>query len=153
MTVKAKLKTALVAGIFFLSLGGVALHYFVHPPAKAPYGYVPFYVGIFSSAVIPWLFCFRKTIHLGYLLNGFTVIIGTITMGHFSLAVKPIWPDLFILWPKFAMGYALFHLELFNLESQTPKGAKFTRYPHFGFWLVHLAMLSAVYTLGNLLWR
>lgn len=153
MTVKTKVKTALIAGLFFLSLGGLVLHYLIHPAAKADYGYVPLWVCLTGVFVTPWLFISRKTLHAGYLINGFTVIIGTITMGHFALTRRPIWPDIAILWAKFSIGYVLFHMEVFKLEAAPALGWKTIRYPHFGYWIVHLFALSTVYTLGFLFWR
>jgi hypothetical protein len=153
MTVKLRLKTALVAGLFFISAGGLFLHLFIHEPQKHAYGFVPLAVATVGSLVIPWLFCFRKTIHLAYLLNGFAVIIGTVTMGHFSLVKGPIYPDIAILWAKFAMGYVIFHLEMYKIDSSFKPGWRTIRYPNFGFWVVHLVVFSVVYALGNILWR
>lgn len=153
MTVKLRLKTTLVAGLFFISAGGMFLHYFVHDPQKDAYGIVPLAAGIVSIVLIPLLFCFRKTIHLAYLLNGFAVIIGTITMAHFSIVKNLIFPDIFILWAKFALGYTIFYLEMFKIDSSFKPGWRTIRYPNFGFWVVHLVMLSIVYSLGNIVWR
>ncbi len=153
MTVKLRLKTALVSGLFFISAGGVFLHFFIHEPQKHDYGLVPLIVGIISSLIIPWLFCFKKTLHLAYLMNGFACIIGTVTMAHFSVVKAPLFPDIFILWAKFAMGYAIFYLEMFKIESSFKPGWKTIRYPNFGFWAVHLVMFSVVYALGNYIWR
>lgn len=153
MTVKRRLKTALVAGLFFISAGGCLLHYFVHEPAKHPYSAVPLIVAAVNFLITPWLFCARKTLHAAYLLNGFSVIIGTVTMGHYSIVKSPIVPDIFILWAKFAMGYAIFYIEMFSLDASLRPGWKTIRYPHFGFWVIHLVAFSVVYALGNLLWR
>ena len=153
MIMKLRLKTALVAGLFFISAGGLFLHVFVHEPQKNSFGFVPLVVGIISIVFIPWLFCFKKTLHLAYLFNGFAVIIGTVTMGHFSIVKNLIFPDIFILWAKFALGYAIFYLEMFKIDSSFKPGWRTIRYPNFGYWVVHLVAFSIVYALGNILWR
>jgi hypothetical protein len=151
MIFKTKMKAALVAGLFFISLGGLLLHYAIHPPASTPFGPIPFVAALAGVLIIPWLFCFRRTIHAAYLLNGFAVIIGTIGMAHYSLAKRPIWQDIAVLWPKFLIGYALFHLELFKPETGPALGWKTVRYPHLGYWMVHLFAVATVYALGKIL--
>lgn len=153
MTVQSRLKYALIFALFFISAGGGMLHYAIHPSSKYSYAYVPMVAAIFSVGVVPWLFLSRRTLHLGYLLNGFTVIVGSATMGHYALVARPIWADVAILWSKFLIGYALFHLESFPLAADLKPGLKTIRYPHFGFWVVHLLAISTVYALGALLWR
>lgn len=149
MTVNGMLKWVLIAGLFFISLGGVLIHYHVHPPGEKFFGAMPFYVGIASTVLVPLLFCFRSTVHYGYLLNGFTCLVGAVTMGHFSLVVAPIWADIFVLFGKFALGFTLFHLLLYPAGAKGPSGVKWFRYPHLGFWAAHLVSLSFVYAVGN----
>jgi hypothetical protein len=151
---KKKIKILLILGLFFTSAGGGWFHYAYHPYAKTGYGWVPFIVGLITVLLVPILFYFRKTLNLAYLLNGFAVIIGTITMAHFSLVIRPLWPDILILWTKFAIGRAIFCLEVYPLDSDPkPKGWGLIRYPNLGFWYVHLAAWSAVYFLGHFIWR
>jgi len=151
---KKKIKFLLVFALFFASLGGGLLHYKVHPFVKVGYGWVPFIVGLITIFIVPVLFYFKKTLNLAYLLNGFAVIIGTITMAHFSLVIRPLWPDILLLWSKFAIGRAIFCLEVYPLDSSPKvKGWNLIRYPQLGFWFVHLAAWSVVYILGNLFWR
>lgn len=153
MVIQTKIRHSLVAALFFFSLGGGMLHYYVHPSAKHAYAYVPMVAAILSAGVVPWLFLSKKTLNAAYLLNGFTVIVGSVTMGHYALVARPIWPDVFILWAKFLIGYALFHIEVFPPGANMSLGAKTIRYPHFGFWVVHLLAISTVYGLGAVLWR
>jgi hypothetical protein len=151
---KKKIKILLIFGLFFASLGGGWIHYNYHPFAKTGYGWVPFIVGLISVLLIPMLFYFKKTLNLAYLLNGFAVIIGTITMTHFSLTIHAIWPDILILWSKFAIGRAIFCLEVYPPESNPKvKGWNLIRYPNLGFWFVHLIAWSLVYFLGSYFWR
>lgn len=145
----------LIFVLFLLALGGGMMHFAFHPVAKHSYGWVPLISAIFSIVVIPTLFLFRKTIHWAYILNGFTVIIGLITMGHFAIVKAPIIPDLLLLLTKLYIGRAIFCVEMTNMENEAfkPKLLQYIRYPHMGFWYVHLILLSLVYFLGNLLWR
>jgi hypothetical protein len=115
--------------------------------------------------VLPLLFSFRKTLHYGYVLNGFLAIIGTIVMAHFAIAhwpepatletiiLKSTLADIIIVWSKFFVGKALFDLETLGYDPAKDKKGIAYRYPNMGWWLVHLMGLSIVYTLGNLLWR
>jgi len=151
---KKKIKVLLIFGLFFVSLGGGMFHYNFHPYAKFAYGWVPFIVGLISVLLIPILFAFRKTLNLAYLLNGFAVIIGTITMTHFSLEMRALWPDILILMTKFVIGRAIFCLEIYPMDSNPKvKGWNLIRYPQMGFWYVHLVAWSLVYFLSNYFWR
>lgn len=130
------------------------MHKAYHPFGRTGYGMVPFIVGLLSVLIIPILFYFKKTLNLAYLLNGFAVIIGTITMAHFSLTIHAIWPDILVLWSKFVIGRAIFCLEVYPMDSNPKvKGWNLIRYPQLGFWFVHLVLWGVVYFLGNLFWR
>jgi hypothetical protein len=141
------------------------LHCRIHPVKTNYSNLVPAVSGILSVLVVPLLFCFRRSIAYGYVLNGFLVIVGTITMAHFSIAH---WPnpvtvqailltttlaDILILWAKFFIGKTLFDLEFFGYEAAKEKKGITYRYPNMGWWLVHLAAVSVVYYLGHFLWR
>ena len=165
MTVRAYIKSMLLIGLWTLSVGGLLLHCRIHP-VKANYSnLVPAVSGLLSVLVVPLLFCFRRTIAYGYVLNGFLVIIGTITMAHFSIAHWPnpvtvqavllttLLADILILWAKFFVGKALFDLEFFGYDAAKEKKGITYRYPNMGWWLVHLAAVSIVYYLGHFLWR
>jgi hypothetical protein len=127
--------------------------------------FIPLISGLLSILVIPLLFSFRKTIEYGYVLNGMVVIIGTVAMAHLSIVywpapatvgsiiLKTTLADIVILWGKFFIGKALFDLEFFGYDPRMAKKGKTYRYPHLGWWLIHLAAISLVYLLGNLLWR
>jgi hypothetical protein len=151
---KKYVEMMLIIALFLTALGGFGLHYRIHPIDKHAFGYVPFIAGLISALAIPALFYFRKTLHLAYLLNGFTVIIGVITMAHFSIVKAPILPDICILLGKFFIGRAIFCVEVFPMDGEIKNpGWRWIRYPNMGFWAVHLVLLSVVYYLGNLLWR
>jgi hypothetical protein len=165
MTRKSTLKMTLITGLVFLAFGGWLLHLMIHPPFSRDEYLIPFISGIFSIFVLPALFWYKPTLAYAYVINGFTVIIGTITMAHFSIAhftgpvtvsgifLHSMLADISILWGKFAVGKAIFDLELINTaQDPMPKGRYF-RYPNTGWSLVHLVSLSVVYALGNIFWR
>ena len=166
MKKKDYLRLVLILAIFFLALGGWLLHLRIHPTAKDAENYIPFVAGLISVIVIPVLFIFRSTIPFAYLLNGMTVIIGTITMTHFSIENHPpVWtlqtillgtclPDILMLWGKFAVGKALFDLDpVISRPDAEISSGRFFRFPNMGFWFVHVVTLTAVYLIGSYFWK
>ena len=166
MKKKDYLRLVLILAIFFLALGGWLLHLRIHPTAKDAENYIPFVAGLISVIVIPVLFIFRSTIPFAYLLNGITVIIGTITMAHFTIKnPPPVWTlqtifvgtllaDIMLLWGKFAVGKALFDLDPVISRPDAPmRNGRFFRFPNMGFWFAHLVTLTAVYLIGNYFWK
>jgi hypothetical protein len=166
MKKKDYFRLVLILAIFFLALGGWLLHLRIHPLAKDEEHYIPFVAGLISVIITPVLFIFRSTIPFAYLMNGMTVIIGTIAMTHFSIEHPPeVWtlqtillgtllPDIVMLWGKFAVGKALFELELAVNEPDAPlRSGRFFRFPNMGFWFVHIVTLTAVYIIGGYFWK
>jgi hypothetical protein len=165
MTVRTYTKSMLMAGLLVLSIGGLLLHSRIHPVSGNSSNFVPAVSGVLSILIVPLLFLFRKTIAYGYVLNGFTVIIGTVTMAHFSIAHWPaqttvqaillntLLADILMLWGKFFVGKAIFDLEFFGYDAVKEKKGQTIRYPNMGWWFVHLAGVSVVYYLGHILWR
>jgi len=165
MNKKESVKSWLVTGLFVLALGGWLLHLRIHAPGKGAAYLVPFVIGIISVFCVPLLFCFRRTFLWGYLINGFSVIIGTITMTHFAAAhfQGPLTPanlmlnttfsDIALLWGKFCVGQALFRLETLRSETDVVPAGRFFRYPNMGWWFVHAAGLSAVYAAAVIFWK
>lgn len=165
MNRKKMIKTTLISGLFFLALGGWLLHIRIHPFANDSDKLIPFISGLVSVLCLPLLFWFRPTVTLAYLINGFLAIIGTITMAHFAIInfkgpvtpetiiLNTTFPDIAVLWGKFAVGKALFDLEFLKSETDLiPKG-RFFRYPNMGWWCAHLFGLATVYALGNIFWK
>lgn len=166
MKKKDYFRLVLILAIFFLALGGWLLHLRIHPIAKDAENYIPLVAGFISVFLIPVLFIFRSTISFAYLLNGMTVIIGTITMTHFSIENHPqVWtlqtillgtclPDILMLWGKFAVGKALFDLDpVINRPDAEISSGRFFRFPNMGFWFVHVVTLTAVYLIGSYFWK
>ena len=165
MSQKQKLRVCLVAGLFFVSLGGWLLHMRIHPISNLAVNWVPFLAGLISVMAIPVMFLFRRTVAYAYVINGMLVIIGTITMTHFSFARPPekigfltlvtetLFMDILILFTNFMLGKALFELEMLKTDETSARHGRFFRYPNMGWWFVHLCALSIVYVLGHFLWR
>ena len=82
MTVRTYIKSTLLGGLLVMSIGGLLLHSRIHPVSANYSNLVPAISGVLAILVVPLLFCFKRTIDYGYVLNGFLVIIGTITMAH-----------------------------------------------------------------------
>jgi hypothetical protein len=165
MNKKKIIKSTLIWGLFFLSLGGWLLHYRIHPLTKASVNYIPFISGILGVFCLPFLFLSRKTLNLAYLVNGFQAILATIVMGHFSIVhfegplsitnviLNTLFADIALAWAKFAVGRALYDLEYLKSDSDLVSKKRYFRYPNMGWWLVHLVGLMAVYAAGNILWK
>lgn len=165
MNKKKALKATLVAGLFSLALGGWLLHLRIHPLAKGADNLIPCVSGIVSVFCLPFLFWFRRTLNLAYIINGFSVILGTITMAQFSIVnfKGPITPiniiltttlaDIAVLWAKFAIGKSILDLESLKSNTDTAVKGRTFRYPNMGWWLAHLFALSTVYALGNIFWK
>ncbi len=165
MTRKEYLKNTLIMCLFFLALGGWLLHTRIHSPSNVSYGWVPFLSGIFSIFILPFMFWYKPTLIWAYLVNGFLIIIATITMAHFSIAhfhgpitlyslmFNTLLADISLAWAKFVVGKAIFDLEMIRSENDQVIKGRWFRWPNTGFWLVHLAGASIVYALGNILWR
>ncbi len=165
MNRKKMVKETLIASLFFLALGGWLLHLRIHSPVKGAGYFIPFIAGILSAFCLPFLFCFRRTLAFAYVVNGFLVIIGTITMAHFSIfnfkvpitaaniILTTTLADIMVLWGKFSVGKALFDLEYLKSDTDVVTKGRFFRYPNLGWWWAHLIALTTVYTLGKILWK
>jgi hypothetical protein len=163
---KDYVRTVLILAVFLLALGGWLLHLRIHPTSKDPENYIPFVAGFISVFLIPVLFIFRSTISFAYLLNGMTVIIGTIAMTRFTIENPPqawtlqtiflgtLLADIILLWGKFAVGKAIFEFELAVNQPEGPmRSGRFFRFPNMGFWFAHVVTLTVVYIFGGYLWK
>jgi len=165
MSSKTYVKSILLSALVVLVLGGLLLHLRIHPVSQNPSNLVTVVSGVLSVLLVPLLFGFKKTIHYGYVLNGFLAIVGTVVMAHFSIAH---WPtpatlraillqttlaDILLLCGKFFVGKALFDLEFYGYDAKRQRKGIPHRYPHLGWWLIHLVLVAVVYYLGNRFWR
>jgi len=165
MTTRTYVKTMLLCALVSLALGGLLLHLRIHPVSQNLSNLVAPVAGILSLVVVPLLFACKSLVDYGYVLNGMLVIVGAITMIHFSLAhwpvpttfetviLKTLLADIGVLWGNFFVGKALFDLEFFGYDPNREKKGKTWRYPNLGWWMVHLVAISAVYYVGHVLWR
>jgi hypothetical protein len=165
LTQRMYVRRVLLFGLMFISFGGWFLHLRIHPVLHDAANWIPFLAGIAGTVIIPLLFVFRKTLHYGYILNGLLVILGTITMAHYSLLNLPesftpldlllrtTFGDIMILWCKFCAGKALFDLEVFGYDKEKKRSGVWWRYPNMGWWWIHAALVAAVYGAGALIWK
>jgi hypothetical protein len=151
-----------IGAIVLLSVGGALLHARAHPvsfdPADPsnPAMLVPFIGGFLSIIAVPLLLAFKRTFAIGYLLNGMSVVIGTITMATLSLSSRPspltvqsiflgtMIPNIVLLLPKLFIGQTILHH-----YHPNGMGRLFTA----SWWTRHFIYLSAVFALGCFLWR
>jgi hypothetical protein len=62
--------------------------------------------------------------------------------------------DIILLWGKFALGKALFEMEVtLNHPEDTIRTGRFFRFPNMGFWLAHVVTLTVVYSIGVYFWK
>jgi hypothetical protein len=156
MVVDMKIRKPLFS-LWFISLGGWLLHLKIHAPSfiagepQNPANLIPYILGLLNVILVPCLFLFKKTVILAYLINGFSVVIGAITMGQMSwmnlpnpltlqsLFIKTALPYIFISLPKLWLGQSL-------LEHYYPAGLgrMFTAY----WWVRHFIYFAVVYSFG-----
>jgi hypothetical protein len=115
--------------LFLMALGGLIVHYTIHPFMEANHFSRTFFLAnilpLLDVVLVTILFLSRKTAIYGYLLNGLIVIFGTVLMAHFNIAglmANPIppsqWimdsmlPSIAITWADFFVGKALYNVYL-----------------------------------------
>jgi hypothetical protein len=151
-----------IFSIVLLSFGGWLLHGRVHPvsfdPANPsnPAFLVPYLSGLLSIIVVPMLLNYRATFIVGYLVNGLSVVVGTIGMTMLTLAHLPspvtfvsiftgtMLADILLLFPKLFLGQMV-------LLHYHPKGMG--RLFNAFWWTRHVVYLSVIFALGHLIWR
>jgi hypothetical protein len=165
MTQKHNIRALLLFALVFVSLAGWLVHLRVHPPTAAVANLIPFLAGIISIVIVPAMFLANATKAFAYVINGMLAIIGTITMGYFSIKHLPVNPsftilltgtlfaDILICFNVLLIGKALFELDVFNAIDAPAREGRLWRYPNMGWWWVHLFALSAVFMLGHYFWK
>jgi len=128
----AATRRALLCALALVALGGLLLHYRIHPyllPDKEHPGQTIFRGSFLAATLVPLvdligvtsLFMSRRTAALAYLVNGLLVIYGTVLMGHFSIAMlaprgasladwllRSTFADIALAWGDFMIGKALY---------------------------------------------
>ena len=166
MKQKQSIRYLLLAALAVISLGGWFLHLRIHKPEANPGNWVPAVSGFLSVFIIPAMFMFKKTSAYAYVINGITVIIGTVMMSHYSIAhfhgkeltiynilIGTLLADVALLWGKLLIGKAIFEIDMLQSGEQLKRTGRFLHYPNMGYWFVHLFAISTVYALGHLLWK
>lgn len=129
-------RNLLIFSLFLLALGGLFLHYRIHPfiitdktdPFIKTFSFTKFLAFILpfiDVVLVTILFLSKKTVAYAYLLNGLIVIYGSILMMHFSLAemlakdipssdflIKSTFPDIAINWADFFIGKAVYDITI-----------------------------------------
>jgi hypothetical protein len=153
---------SLVLALLFVSLGGWLLHLRIHPlplnpsTASNPANWIPFVFGLVSVLASPILLSLRRTVVLGYLINGMSVIVGIILMLSISLSHLPnpltfvglvlntTFPDAILLFGKLFVGH-----QIFLHHHPKGMGRMFT----VGWWTRHFVYLTTLFTIGHFIWR
>ena len=155
MFFKKELKKPILA-LLFLSLGGWFLHFRIHPISVSPSHFVPFFYGLVSILIVPVMLNYKKTVIIGYVVNGFSVIVGTVLMAHLSFSDFPqpitlpnilfqtTLADIFILLPKLFIGQMIL---LYYYPNGL--GRLFTT----RWWIKHFCYFAIVYSIGHFLMR
>lgn len=144
-----------------LAAGGLLIHLTWHPPGlpgapENPANWIPLVFGVTGVAMVPLLILSGRAWLAGYLINGFGVIVGTVTMawhsisswhgvpGPADLLLHSNLPMILLLLPKVVIGQRV-------LYHYRPRGAgrMFTG----AWWLRHFIYLAAVFAAGVLLRR
>jgi hypothetical protein len=151
----------LIIELWLLSLGGWLLHYRVHPiplPGSPhnPADFLPFTWDLVAILAVPFLLNYRRTVIVGYLINGIGVIIGAVAMASFSIAKPPqplhlssiflatTFPLILILNAKLFIG----QIVLLNFYPQG-LGRVFTPF----WWFRHYVYISVAFAIGHFIWR
>ncbi|OGF44509.1 MAG: hypothetical protein A2452_12770 [Candidatus Firestonebacteria bacterium RIFOXYC2_FULL_39_67] len=118
MNIKS-LRTSMIVALFLVSLGGFLLHLRIHH-LDNPANFIPFLCGLISMTVVIVMFMYKKTAAYAYLINGIIVVLGTITMAHFSyvhftapffigkIFLNTLFADIAILIGKFFLSKAIY---------------------------------------------
>ena len=128
----AATRRALLWALVLVALGGLLLHYRIHPyllADKEHPGLAIFRGSYLAATLVPLvdligvtaLFMSRRTAPLAFLVNGLFVIYGTVLMGHYSIAMlaprgagaadwllRSTFADIALAWGDFMIGKALY---------------------------------------------
>jgi len=155
MKVERKIIIPPALTLLLLSLGGWLLHLRMHPISDNPANFIPFIIGLLNIMIIPLFFINNNTMVLAYLINGFSVIIGTIVMADLSLSSLPYPLTIGRLFLKTTIPYiCILSAKLFAAQTILTQyfpagtGRLFTA----AWWARHFCYLSIIYVLGHQLW-
>jgi len=107
----------LILAFFLMSLGGLLLHFRIHPPSLSLFFWIPAAFGFISTLAVPVLFARPDTVAYAYLFTWASVIAGTIGMAYLSITtwnltvnietviLKSTLADIIILWAKIFLAH------------------------------------------------
>ena len=145
-----------IFSLLFLSVSGWLIHLSRHPISDDLSNLVSFIFGILTIFLVPILLNSKKTYLIGYLINGFSVIIGTVVMAtlsisHLSVPVsvsdvlfRTLLGSILILMTKLFIGQMIL-----RHYHPTGLGRMFTAW----WWTRHFVYFSIVFSIGHWLWR
>lgn len=156
MVIDLKISKPLLS-LWFISLGGWLLHLKIHAPSfvagepQNPAFLIPYIMGLLNIILVPGLFIFKKTAILAYLVNGFSIAIGALTMAQMSLINLPNPLTLNSFFTKTALPYILISLPKLWIgqiivEHYYPAGLgrMFTS----SWWIRHFIYFTVIYSIG-----
>ncbi len=151
----------LIIELWLLTLGGFLLHNHLHPLPTSAHpqpaaDFLPFMWDVVALVSLPFLLNYRKTVIVGYLINGIGVIVGTAAMSTFGFARPPhpltfssffvatTVPEILIVSSKLLIG----QIVLLNFYPQG-LGRVFTPF----WWARHYVYIGAMFAIGHFVWR
>jgi hypothetical protein len=150
-----------LAALALLSAGGLPIHFSYHAPPmpgapENPANLIPLLFGVAGILAVPLLASSGRTWLAGYLINGFSAIVGILMMAYYDISTLQGIPgpdrllldsslaSILILLPKLIVGQRI-------LLHYRPNGAGRMFTP--AWWVRHFVYLSAVFAAGALLGR
>lgn len=129
-----RLAAHLAAAHFCLSLGGLLLHARIHPLGESLFHWWALGAGLVNCLLLPLLFLHPRGVGLAHLLNGLTVLLGSVGMAWFSLHtatgafslealfLTSTFPDIVILLAKLPLSRMI--LESMRPDGPAPEGGR-----------------------------
>jgi len=116
-----------------LSVGGLTLHYGLHPPQSSPYYWTPIGFDLANALLIPFLLASTKTVRWAYAFAWLTVLVGTAGMAYDSainwagpitlgkLVLQSNFPYIVILLARLPLAHSIWRKTISNSESASKR--------------------------------
>jgi hypothetical protein len=148
-----------LAAIILLSAGGFLLHLQNHPvsihgASADRANLIPFILGLAGMTAVPFLLSRERTWLTGYLINGLSVVAGTVLMGYLMISswhglpgpgtviLDGMLSSIVLLFPKLIIGQKIFY-------HYRPQGAGRMFTPFW--WTRHFVYVSLVFAAGKII--